>query len=127
MKKREAEFTIYFRHWLKSHPLDCAAFELKQTTENSIPFSDVKDHQLDALLAVSANLGFIYKIPDDSQGIKPFDMLYLRKALAFVVIKYPEFFVLIDPFTFVEEREISERKSLTSERAREIAYRVVDN
>ena len=127
MKKREAEFTVYFRHWLKANPMKSGAFELKQTTTNSLDFSDVKDHQLDALLASnSKSLGFLYKIPDDSRGIKPYDMIYLRDSKSYLVIKYPKFFVLIDPFVFVEEKTISNRKSLTSERAREISTIAID-
>lgn len=122
MKKKEAEFGILFRHWLKANPLQSGAFELKQTTTNRLPFSAVKDHQIHALVAASTKGGLLYKIPDDSRGTKPFDMFYLRNAESYLVIKYPDGFVLIEPETFVIERDVlSKEKSLTYERAKEIA------
>lgn len=114
--KREAEFGRLFRHWLNENRMPSAAFELKQTTTNRLPFSSVKEHQLNALLAVKKE-SLLYKIPDDSRGIKPFDMVYLHMACAFVVIRYPEVFVVIDVEKFIEEMEWSSEKSLTSERA----------
>ena len=123
--KREAKFTMLFRHWLRAFPRESAAFELKQTTTDSIPFSDVQEHQIDALLAVKDDV-FTYKISDESRGIKPFDMFTLNKAQAYVVIKYPKFFVLIDIDDFVTEKQNSIRRSLTSSRAKEISTQVVE-
>ncbi len=123
--KREAKFTEVFRHWLKAHPRPSAAFEIKQTKTNSLPFSAVREHQLEALLAVQ-DTGILYKLPDDSRGYKPFDMVYLRKDESFVVIKYPGFFVLIDARAFDAEVRYSPRKSLTAERARTISTVAVD-
>lgn len=126
MIKREAEFTRLFRHWLRANPMDSsAAFELKQTTGDSLPFSDVQEHQLDGLLAAE-NSGLLYKAPDDSRSVKPFDLFYLRGAPSYVVIRYPKFFVLIKTELFIEEKETSARKSLTGKRAREIASEVVE-
>ncbi len=128
MIKRESKFTTLFRHWLMANPMWSAAFELKQTTTDSIPFSDVKEHQIDALLAVSEGVkGLLYKAPDDSRGIKPCDLLYLRNADAYVVIKYPNGFVLIDVDNFVKESKKSKRRSLTWDRAKQIAYQVVSS
>lgn len=116
--KREAKFQITFNHWLKDilkqvfvfklpdcgfqNPFDVfsvsvdgkfSAWELKQTQKDYLPFSAVMPHQLDALCIVKGT----------------------------VVIKYPEFFCLIYVDTFIKERNSSDRKSLTSERAKEIA------
>lgn len=128
MKKREADFGRLFRHWLKANPLVNAAFELKQTTGNSLPFSDVQQHQIEALQAVRENgAGFLYKIPDDSMGVKPFDYAYFNNALSYIVIKYPDHFCLIEPDDFILERDVlSNRKSLTSARAKAIAVISVD-
>ena len=65
--------------------LHSCAFELKQTQTDSISFSAVKEHQIDALLAASSSKGLLYKGPDDSAGVKPFDFFYLRYADAFVI------------------------------------------
>ncbi len=122
MQKREADFGIFFRHWLKAHPMGSCAFELKQTRSHRLPFSAVKEHQLEFLLAAKSNRGILYKIADDSRGIKPFDMFYFRNAEAYVVIKYPECFVMIEPKTFIFERDVlNTEQSLTAERARKIA------
>lgn len=127
MKKREAAFTLLFRHWLRENPLGySAAFELKQTQTDSLPFSAVEEHQLDALLAAEyGQKGLIYKAPDDSRGVKPFDLFYLHHAPAYVVIRYPHCFVLILVKIFQHEAKASVRKSLTEKRAREIATCVV--
>lgn len=122
MIKREANFTIYFRHWLKANTfMASSAFELKQTTTDSLPFSSVKQHQINALLAVkNAESGVLYKAPDDSMGSKPFDLFYLRLAEAYIVVKYPKLFVIIDIEDFLHEMQISKRKSLISSRAKVI-------
>lgn len=121
MIKREANFTLLFRHWIKKHPQMSGAYELKQSQTESIPFSVLKEHQEDALLAAKSNSGLLYKAPDDSRGIKPFDLFYLRNCRACVVIKYPKTFEIIDIETWVLEKSKSTRKSLTSARAREIS------
>jgi len=121
MKKREADFGKQFRAWVKSQKdLPSAAFELKQTTKDYISFSALQDHQEIALLAVSSS-GLLYKAPDDSRGVKPFDFFYLKRAPAFVVIKYPKGFEGIAIENFIAERERSQRKSLTYDRAKLIS------
>jgi len=120
--RREAKFTVLFRHWLRANPMATSAFELKQTQGNTIPFSCVQEHQIDALLAVKTKHGILYKAPDDSRGAKPFDMFYLRQAYAFVVIKFPGGFELIDIENFLLEKKRSKKKSLTYSRAKEISW-----
>src|SRR5689334_9672946 len=120
MIKREAKFGQLFRAWIKANPRCSGAFELKQTTTNSILFDAVKEHQINALQAVKTN-GLLYKAPDDSAGIKPFDFFYLRQSPAYIVIRYPKFFCLIDIDTFLLEKKRSKKKSLISSRADEIA------
>ncbi len=123
--RREANFQTLFRHWLRANPMQSAAFELKQTTKDSLPFDAVEPHQVDALMAVSMG-PILYKAPDDSRGIKPFDFFYLNSVFAFVVIRYPEFFCMIDIEAFIAERSESARKSLTSARALEIAWKIIE-
>ena len=118
-KKKEANFGLIFRAWIEKNPQISGAFELKQC-EKSLPFSDVKDHQIASLRAV-AGKGLLWKIADDSRGIKPFDYFYFRKAKAYIVIKFSDMFCLIDVNNFVLESFRDGRKSLTSERAKEIA------
>lgn len=127
MIKREANFGEIFRHYLRAHPWPRpAAFELKQTTANAIAFDSVQPHQINALASANSTLGILYKAPDDSRGIKPFDYFYLVECDAYIVIKYPHFFVVIALVNFLREKQLSERKSLTASRAREIAHTTVD-
>lgn len=121
--KREANFQTTFNHYLKSVHKKTGAFELKQTKTNSIAFDLVVPHQEQALLNVK-NGTFVYKIPD--MGFQnPFDCFCMVNEDAFVVIKYPDFFCMIDINDWVQEKKISDRKSLTSTRAKEIATIVV--
>lgn len=124
MNKREAKFGLLFRHWLKHNadrfPHSCA-FELKQTTSNSISFSAVEEHQIDFLKASNSNAGMLYKAPDDSRGIKPFDYFFMKYAAAFVVLKFPHHFDIISVHSYELERRRSKRKSLTASRSKEIS------
>lgn len=121
MIKREAKFTLLFRHWLKANPRMSAAFELKQCG-SSLPFNAVQEHQVDALTSVHSSTGLLYKAPDDSRGVKPFDLFYLRSAPAYVVVLFGnKEFSLIEIETFMLEKKRSKRKSLTMARAREIS------
>ncbi len=121
VKKREADFGIRFRRWIEQNPRGSAAYELKQVEGPSMPFSDVQDHQIAALMMAKSKGGILWKIADDSCGQKPFDYFYLKKEPAYIVIKYPDFFCIIDVEAFVVERDKSTRKSLTDTRAREIS------
>lgn len=116
--KHEAKFQTKFNHWLKDHlkhifvyklpdcgyqtPFDAFsvdhegkfyAWELKQTNKDYISFSALAPHQLEAL----------------------------KRVKGMVVIKYPDFFCLIDIQDWIRENELSSRRSLTSSRAKEIA------
>ncbi len=124
MQKREANFGLLFRHWHKANIRRMPYhfnFELKQTTKDSISFSDVQEHQIEFLLAGQNGNGLMYKIPDDSRGIKPFDGFFCSNIPGYIIIKFPKYFEIISVSTFVLERDRSKRKSLTSSRAREIS------
>lgn len=132
MIKQEQKFQIYFNHWLKSvflpkKKFGAFAFELKHTrSKNYLSFSDLQDHQIASLQAVcDSSNGFTYKISDETRGYKPFDCFAMKSCPAYVVIKYPDLFVLIDINTFVLEKNTSKRKSLTLIRAKELAYLIV--
>lgn len=125
-RKREAKCGLIFSHFIKANPqFETSAFELKQTRTDSIPFNSVAPHQIQWLKA-SVDGTFLYKIPDDSRGIKPCDYVLIRRAeRAFVVIFFPTFFCFIDVHTFENQSNTSKRRSLTSTVAKEIAYLVV--
>lgn len=126
MKKLEQAFNTTFNHWLKEVYKKTGAYELKHTHgKDSLPFSAVKDHQIAALIAAKHGT-FVYKISDIGMVQVPFDCFSLAGVPAYVVIQYPEFFCLIDIDEFNIEASASERKSLTSDRARQIASIVVE-
>lgn len=120
---KEKNFQSRFSKWLKYRYQGTACFELKITKTSSIPFNDVKEHQLNALLNAKHN-HIEFKIPDDSIGQKPFDCFRLEKVPSYVVIQYyrhgQDEFIMIDIDDFIKEIEISPRKSLTEDRAKEI-------
>ncbi len=118
-KKKEANAGLKFRAWIEKNPQISGAFELKQCTD-SLPFDAVTEHQIAALLKTKRD-ALLYKAPDDSRGLKPYDYFYIRKGCAFVVIKFKRSFECIDIDTFILEKKRSQRKSLTYQRAKEIS------
>ena len=125
MIKYEQKFQTKFNNYVKNILLpqydSCAfAFELKHTRGKTyLNFSEVKSHQIAALLAVK-NQNFVYKISDSAIGQKPFDSIAFKKCLAYVVVKYPKNFYMIGIDSWIAERNTSTRKSLTEDRAKEI-------
>ena len=125
-KKREADFSVLFRHWVMANPLslpDACTFEHKQTTKDSISFSALEEHQAIYNEAIrSSKKGVLMRM----QGVngEP-DYCYYRIKPAFIVIKYPSSFHIITITNFLYEKETSHRKSLTSVRAGEISVKSV--
>lgn len=118
MIKREANFQTVFNQYLRAKKL-YGHFELKQTSGNSIPFSDVKLHQVEGLLAAQEN-GFVWKLSDEDSRQKPFDCISTPPTLSYVVFKYPGVFYIISILGMIQERIDNKRKSLTKERAKAI-------
>lgn len=114
----ESKFGVLFRHWLKANPRFSCAFELKQTSGTSIPFSCLEEHQALYLQAIKSNKGTLIRV-QGTNG-EP-DYIYLRNCPASIVIKYPTEFSIIDIDTFLLEKGRSKRKSLTLSRAKELS------
>jgi penicillin-binding protein-related factor A (putative recombinase) len=120
----EANFQTLFSRWAKYNIDKSMAFELKLEKGKSLPFSAVMEHQLIALkLAKHGKL--IHKIADGiAGGQKPFDCFTLAGVPAYVVIMFyrraQKEFYMIDVDVFINEKETSDRKSLTDQRAKEI-------
>ena len=129
---RESDVQIKFNHYVKARWTQgrSAAFELKICKENSIPFSNVQEHQVAGLLSAK-EAKLVYKIPDGTLGQKPFDSMCLSGIEAYVVIiwhydrKYTRAY-LIDIHDWVQEDETSERRSITEERASQLAKHVFE-
>ena len=126
-------------NYLRENPQnENAVYELKMSKNTSMPFSQVKEHQIKALLQAK-NGNLFHKIADAPIFMgsrtrfnmkKPFDCLNMYQTKAFVVIVYyqprkKKEFIFIDIDDFVEEIKISERKSLTEERAKVISSRII--
>jgi hypothetical protein len=124
MKKREATFQSKFNRWVENKWHGTAAFELKLTTGQSIPFNAVAEHQMLALLLAKTGR-LVYKIPD--LGVQnPFDSVCLEGISAYVVVQFwkagEKKFYMVDAEVWKQEWLLSERKSLTEERAKEIGF-----
>lgn len=120
----EAKFTTKLKKWIRYRFQGTAAIEVKYTEGKSIPFSAVQEHQHDALFRVKHGR-IAYKIPDDSRGRKPFDMLVYDRAPAYVCLYFysrgEKEFYMIDIDVWDElEREL-DRKSITKELAKKHA------
>lgn len=123
MQRRESKNSLTFRHWLRAHPQHSCAYEVKQTQHESILFSALKEHQANYLEAITSDKGALIRVI--AQSGEP-DYVYLRNATASVVIFFPHFFCIISIKEFLKEKKRSNRASLTSERAYEIADLVID-
>jgi penicillin-binding protein-related factor A (putative recombinase) len=121
MERREAKFNTIFNHWLKANPIT-GAFELKQTTMDALPYTNLATHQEQSLLNVSRGT-LVYKIPDLGMQ-NPFDCFCLNRQQAFVVILYQKsktfYMIPIGNFIFYRDNR-AKRKSLTEKEAKEIA------
>lgn len=124
-KKKEADFGITFRHWWERRPFN-GNFELKHTRgESSLPFSAVESEQIVVANAASGNKGILLRLVKGTIGSSDYIGQVLQQT--YIVIRYPKFFCLITFEAFMAEKSRSQRKSLTSERAREISKIIVEN
>lgn len=75
---------------------DSAPIEVKHTRgKDRFNCRELKDHQLDALMACETSGGFTFKIPDSGYGFLPFDLLMYKKATTYVCICFPKNFYLV--------------------------------
>jgi len=110
--------------WLRAFKNETLALECKICKGKSLPFEAVKEHQVSALYLAKHGL-MNFKIPDCGFDQKPFDLFMLARAKAYVVIFWytkrgQRDMTWIDVDIWLEEKQKSDRKSLTFERACEI-------
>src|SRR5665213_916198 len=122
MYKREADFGVLFRHWLRANPRHSCAFELKQSRTDSISFASLEEHQIFYLLAIKSKRGALLRVRGTNG--EP-DYILLKKFPACVVVRFPKRLHIIDIDDWVAEAKGSMRKSLTDARAAEISIRTV--
>lgn len=124
MIAHESKSSILFRHWIKANPRLTSSLEMKDTRgQNALLFSEVKQAQIDYGMAIKSDKGVMIR----TQGIEGLpDYIYLRNEPAYVVIKFPKAFTIIDIETFAYEKKRSKKASLTCARAKELAIKVID-
>jgi len=116
MKKSEADFSITFRHWLKANhkQFESCSFEIKDTRgKNTFTLKELKEEQINHALANKSDKGNLTRVSSGTTGAA--DYHFYRNAYAYIVIKYPKGFVIIDIDDFLKET-----KGITWERAQEI-------
>lgn len=117
----EAQFTTRFHKWLKAFSSSSAVYEIKISKKDSLAFNAVKDHQVLAL-DVTQNQSLVHKIADEGFSQKPFDMIHLVGIKAYVVIFWylkrgAKDFTVINIDDWLKEKDNSDRKSITFNRA----------
>ena len=106
---------------------ESAVWELKFSKTDSLPFAALKEHQVAGLLQSKKPEGVMFKFPDVGISQPPFDGFWIRGAKhAWVIVifwkpRQRKTFLFIDVEDWIFERERSKRKSLTRQRASEIA------
>lgn len=130
---KEKDFQSLFTKYIKTHPQKrSAVYELKICKLPSLAFSRLEAHQKMFLLdaAYGEDKGVFHKISDMSLGQKPFDCFYVTGVDAYVVVlfyhpreKKEALFIPIANWIY-EEGNCS-RKSLTEERARTLATKII--
>lgn len=121
-KHVESDFGLYLKKWMMKNRMFSCSLELKQTDTDSILFSEIGDEQLAWGMEIRSDKGAMIRVI--GLNGQP-DYIWCRNMPSFIVIKYPGFFCLIGVPQFIMEKQNSKRKSLTADRAKEIAVKIV--
>jgi len=118
-KKQETAFGLKLREWIEKNLRVTCSMETKDSRgKDYLNFNDVTEGQVNFAIAINSDKGVLIRVTGlDGEP----DFVYLRNEPAYIVVKYPRCFCLIDIKTFVLEKGRSKAKSLTSSRAKEIA------
>lgn len=121
-KQREAKSGTDLKHFFeKNKPATCSLEEKHTRGKDYLPYSEVKPEQIAFALRISSDKGaWIRTLGQQGEP----DHIWLRNEPAYIVIKYPKGTAFITINNFIFEKERSKRKSLTWERAKEIASRI---
>lgn len=128
---KEKDIQSEFRRWCKFNwDGGSSAFELKLAKENTLHFSRVEEHQIQALLDAKHGQLF-HKISDQSLGYKPFDCFLLTEAGAYLVIcfykpRQPKRVYIIDIDVWVNEVNTAKKKSVNEARCSQLAFKVAN-
>lgn len=119
----ERDYYPTINKYYQKKATETIVWEAKITKTKNIPFACLAPHQEENLLKAERVL--TYKIPDVGRGQKPFDgMVFCGATAVFIAIYYmprkTEMYEILFR-DFVNEKYKSGKKSLSIERAREIA------
>ncbi len=122
-KHKEADASISLKHFIeRTSPETCSIEEKHTRGKDYLAFSEVKDEQIAFALRINSAKGaWIRTLGLNGEP----DHIWLKNEMAFIVIKYPKGTVFITIDNFLYEKEKCKRKSLTWERAKEIATKIV--
>lgn len=97
MQKHEANFGLLFRSWFRANKkkFDSAVFELKDTRGSAtFKVKEWKEEQRYHALACKSDDGNLMRFSSGTTGMP--DYGFYRNAYAYVVVKYPKAFYIID-------------------------------
>lgn len=122
MKKKEAsqhsKLEAWIRYFIKTEKRNVKV-ELKHARERiSFPFSEVKKHQIDDLIAFENFEPFVWKFDDTGYREKPVDFIGTTGGSAFIAVRFSKIITIISINVWINEKG----KSITAKRAQEIAY-----
>ena len=122
MDKKEAKHQIIWNQYIREKKLH-GFFELKQTDQESFPFSKIETVQYDGLQATEKN-GLVWKFSDNDMRPKPCDSVSIPPLPSYLVIKFIDGFYMIRFQDVVEHRE-SGRVSITRVEAEKLAEKII--
>jgi hypothetical protein len=110
--KQESDFGLIFRAWMKANrrKFESAVFELKDTRGKTyFPLSEWKEAQRTHALACKADTGNLMRFSSGTSGMP--DYGFYRNAYAYVVIRYPKVFYIIDASDLLNHKGKSLKKT----------------
>jgi len=99
MQKHEANFGLTFRSWFRANKkqFENSVFELKDTRGGVVfRLSEWKEKQRNNALACSSDEGVLLRFSSGTPGMA--DYGFYRNAYAYIVIKYPKAFYIINAY-----------------------------
>lgn len=122
--KHDAQIEAWIRFFIRTHT--AVKVEAKHSRgANSIPFRSVEDHQIVDLENFHNNAPFVWKFDDVGYRQKPVDFIGVAGGYSFVACIFDKFIAIISINEWMREQKKCGRKSITSERAEEIAFDVI--
>jgi len=126
MNKREAQFSIKFRHWLMSKRDDAksemtCSYEIKSTRgKERFALRELKEAQIDYGKAIKYGKKGVLIRTEGQEGLP--DYIFMKNQPARVVIHFPQGFVICD----IEAFDFCKKKSLNWEEIQEYSIKTIE-